>query len=462
MKFKTLTIVGTLSTLFFLKSIAAEVSADSLFELAENIGLFNTSIHPTLERRETNEATSIKNAALFMFKTQMATEPDHRDAHAKAAGCVAAQFKVISNLPTELVHGVFQPGRTYDSLIRFSNGAGITKSDAAPDARGMAIKVLGALDREDFLSEGLNQDFLLVNQPRFFLGSVETYARFNQVSFEDKNPGRFFLERAIVEVLTTVHVSKINVDSLKPLMVALTTKVGPEQKPDPRAIAAAVEILAPGLSNQILPLLFAKLGEMQAKKAPLELKLAIEALGQATSNLNQTYTSMTSFLMSTTPGSSTDTAVKYVTRPFDCSTGTLIKADANVGANPPDNLLRLNLDKEMKSARCFNFYIQPLPTSASASEKIVLVEDARLDYNTPEILIAQITIPAQPTDVPSKHKYCENLSFNPWHARPEHQPLGGLNRARKVAVTVSSMRRHLHLGSERVEPTSTEAFRNLK
>jgi hypothetical protein len=30
------------------------------------------------------------------------------------------------------------------------------------------------------------------------------------------------------------------------------------------------------------------------------------------------------------------------------------------------------------------------------------------------------------------------MAFSPWHARPEHRPLGGMNRARKEIYRVMS------------------------
>jgi hypothetical protein len=61
------------------------------------------------------------------------------------------------------------------------------------------------------------------------------------------------------------------------------------------------------------------------------------------------------------------------------------------------------------------------------------IEDASVEwheYDSPFRAVARIRIPRQQVgaaDGPS----CERLVFNPWHARPEHRPLGDFNRARR-------------------------------
>ena len=49
-------------------------------------------------------------------------------------------------------------------------------------------------------------------------------------------------------------------------------------------------------------------------------------------------------------------------------------------------------------------------------------------------------------------KIAENLSFTPWHALEDQRPLGGINRARKVAYEAISKYRHERNGVPRVEP----------
>src|SRR4051794_13684178 len=98
-----------------------------------------------------------------MFKIQMASAPQSRDRHAKGHGCAEAKFTINPNLAREFQVGMFaEPGKTFDSLIRFSNGQGATTPDAVPQGHGMAIKLIGGAKDGNLLGTGNTQDFMLV------------------------------------------------------------------------------------------------------------------------------------------------------------------------------------------------------------------------------------------------------------------------------------------------------------
>jgi hypothetical protein len=62
--------------------------------------------------------------------------------------------------------------------------------------------------------------------------------------------------------------------------------------------------------------------------------------------------------------------------------------------------------------------------------------------------IARIVVPSQVFTTADSFCNCEDMRFNPWHALPEHRPLGGLNRSRLLAYRVSSqVRRRLNMVS---------------
>ncbi|MEB0151248.1 catalase, partial [Pseudomonas sp. CCC2.2] len=66
-----------------------------------------------------------------------------RDAHAKAHGCVKASVQVLDGLDPALRQGVFaSPGKTWQAVMRLSNGNAYPQFDSIRDARGMAIKLL--------------------------------------------------------------------------------------------------------------------------------------------------------------------------------------------------------------------------------------------------------------------------------------------------------------------------------
>ena len=68
--------------------------------------------------------------------------------------------------------------------------------------------------------------------------------------------------------------------------------------------------------------------------------------------------------------------------------------------------------------------------------------------------VVTIRIPAQEFDSEARRTFDENLSYTPWHALPEHRPLGGVNRARKIVYRAIPTFRHEHNKVPRFEPTN--------
>lgn len=68
--------------------------------------------------------------------------------------------------------------------------------------------------------------------------------------------------------------------------------------------------------------------------------------------------------------------------------------------------------------------------------------------------MATIRIPKQEFGGDRQREFGENLSYSPWHSLPEHHPLGGINRARKVVYAFISTFRHQQNQAPRAEPTS--------
>ena len=83
------------------------------------------------------------------------------------------------------------------------------------------------------------------------------------------------------------------------------------------------------------------------------------------------------------------------------------------------------------------------------------VEDSLTEWkesDSPFVRVALLRIPKQDLSSGEDLKVAENLSFTPWHALAEQRPLGGINRARKVAYETISKYRHERNGVPRVEP----------
>lgn len=103
-----------------------------------------------------------------------------RGQHAKSTGCVSAEFKIRSDIPAHLRHGMLggDPDRPFKALVRFSNSQGVFDPDGKGTARGLAIKLLdvtGARALPD--DRDRTQDFLLVNHPRFPFPNPEAYVQ---------------------------------------------------------------------------------------------------------------------------------------------------------------------------------------------------------------------------------------------------------------------------------------------
>ncbi len=141
-------------------------------------------------------------ASLEVEKKFMENGIAHRDAHAKAHGCVKAFVEVTpDNLREEERVGVFQEAETYPAWIRFSNGSFVIQSDDVGDVRGMAIKLMG-VPGEKITEKHRDQetvDFLLINGPTMFVRTPQDYVELAEKTF-DGNPVTFFLSLNPAEV----------------------------------------------------------------------------------------------------------------------------------------------------------------------------------------------------------------------------------------------------------------------
>lgn len=119
-----------------------------------------------------------------------------------------------------------------------------------------------------------------------------------------------------------------------------------------------------------------------------------------------------------------DKAVKYSVTP--CEHLQIKKPE-----NPSDHYLREAMVEHLDTSdACFDFQIQ-----IQKDPRAMPVEDPAIEWDendSPFQKVATIRIPAQKFDSPAQNEFCENLTFNPWHSLPDHRPLGGINRVRKV------------------------------
>lgn len=118
-----------------------------------------------------------------------------RDAHAKAHGCVKAEVSVLPGLDPALRQGVFaQPGKTWQAMMRLSNGNAYPQFDSIRDARGMAIKLLDVPGKQLLADQQARteQDFVMFSHPNFFVSDVAEYAQNVGAQADGKKAMAFF------------------------------------------------------------------------------------------------------------------------------------------------------------------------------------------------------------------------------------------------------------------------------
>ncbi len=151
-----------------------------------------------------------------------------------------------------------------------------------------------------------------------------------------------------------------------------------------------------------------------------ELMVAISILRKETRNpLTIRYWSSTPYMLAESG------PAKYSVRP--CATTLPSVAGVAVPTEKPDkknpHFLRDAMSARLKrGAACFEFLIQ-LRTDRS----LALVEDPTVKWSEKTSSfrqVATIDIPPQNFESPKQQIFCENISMNPWHAAPEHRPIG--------------------------------------
>ncbi|MBV9489538.1 MAG: catalase [Verrucomicrobia bacterium] len=85
-------------------------------------------------------------------KSLLIRRPFHAKIH---AGISNAEFRILATIPPNLRIGLFQPGKVYRAIVRFSNASAMVQPDSKKDLRGIAMRV--------FAEDEATQDFLLTN-----------------------------------------------------------------------------------------------------------------------------------------------------------------------------------------------------------------------------------------------------------------------------------------------------------
>jgi hypothetical protein len=129
----------------------------------------------------------------------------------------------------------------------------------------------------------------------------------------------------------------------------------------------------------------------------------------------------------------------------------------NLPFRPPDNYLRDNMIRTLSEQDVEYDIMVQVQTDAFKMP----IENASVRWSerlSPPIAAARVHIPKQQFDFAAQWAFVGRLSYNPWHALPEHRPLGNQSRTRlKLYSELSRFRQQMN-ATPHVEPTGDEVF----
>jgi hypothetical protein len=348
--------------------------------------------------------------------------PALRDAHPKAHGCVKADFRVEDKLAPNLAQGVFVPGASYKAWVRFSNGNEDTaRPDVKGDVRAMAIKLLEVPGEKILPKErdALTQDFIMINYPAFFIDDPAHYLALERANDTVESLKEAFQDMG--EGKRGEFLSLIRDKGLSELGTLLGKGVS-----DPVTILRGIPALSPaGFINF--------------------LKMTASVIA---SPLETTYWSMVPYRLGDPPQKQ---KIKFRAKPHPP------REPAVVLDNPSANYLRETLIKQLAAgagARQFDFEVQVGTPAMKVENSIEAWKEEEAHFTK----VATIIIQEQEFATPARDDFGERLSFTPWHALPQHSPLGAVNRIRRVVYdTISSLRSEMNfLTPRRAEPRASD------
>lgn len=119
-----------------------------------------------------------RHAAQFVELQKQKTRQfgNGRALHRKQLLGLRARFEVIEDLPEPARQGIFAVPRTFDALLRLSNGGFNRDPDKVADVRGFSIKVLGVDGTAALGGAAVSQDFALINHEHFSSPTSETFS----------------------------------------------------------------------------------------------------------------------------------------------------------------------------------------------------------------------------------------------------------------------------------------------
>jgi hypothetical protein len=316
----------------------------------------------------------------------------YRPVHAKSHGLLKGMLHVYPDLPLPYAQGLFASPSDYGVIMRFSTNPGDILPDSISTPRGLAVKVLGIEDAP-MVPEHAGQ-------------TTQDFVLVNGPVFGVSDSAGFLKQLQLL--------AKHAGDSQSLKQFVSTTA---------RTAESAVEVFGgeSALLKQFGHPETNLLGESYYSQVPLRYGNCI---------------------------------AKISVQPFSESLKELTGQDVEIGDTYSalrDTVVHFfrqhGAEWEIRVQLCTDLSRMP-------------VEDVSVEWpekESPYVPVARIVIPAQDAYSPARRVYFDEvLSFNPWHAMADHQPLGNVMRARRKAYLAASQYRHAMNGREMVEPGSVE------
>ena len=341
---------------------------------------------PDVEVRAEDEAETIQGLNEQIRLIQETTAKDYgtavRGVHAKGHAIVKGKLEVLSGIAPELAQGLFAAPGSYDALLRFSTLPGDILDDSVSVPRGLAVKLFDVPGDRLPGSEG---------------DTTQDFILVNGPAFASPTPKAFLA-------------------NLK--MLAKTTDVG--------------EGLKKGLSST-----------MQTLDAALETvgiqSPTIQTLGGApnTHPLGETYYTQV-------PLRHGGYIVKLSVAPISTNLTELAGSKVDTSGRPDA------LREDIGQALIEQDSVWELRAQLCTDLEKMPVEDTSVVWDeeeSPYVVVARLTVPAQLGWERGLSEHQEQaVAYSPWHGLAAHQPIGGVNRARKPTYERSVQFRGEHNG----------------
>jgi len=326
---------------------------------------------PDVEQPQSDEHQTIQdlNATFDTILERTSEDYGHavRSVHAKSHGVLEGELTVDAGLPPELAQGLFAKPGSHKVLIRMSTNAGDILPDVISLPRGLAMKVFNVPGERLPGAEGTAQDFILIN-------------------------GKVFAAPTAKKFLGNLKMLAKTTDRMEGTKKAVSATL--------RGVRKTIEAVG------------------------LEASAAVNMMGGAPNAepLGETFYSATAFRYG-------DYIAKFSLRPVAPQMTALTGKEIEIEGR--EDAIRDEVQKEMRSIDAeWEFRVQLCRDIEKQP-----VEDATVEWDEKEAPFLKVgTVRAAAQDswqAEQVKRIDEETRFSVWTGIVAHQPLGGINRARK-------------------------------